>query len=123
MKIRGFLAILLLCLVIAYFVYFAKSGGKTNIQNEVDQFVKTKIGLTKANMATLEGVIAGFLGSEGRTPADLGELRRLQPATAGVIDGWGREIQYERISETSFRLTSAGPDGTFGTQDDIRREY
>jgi hypothetical protein len=123
MKIRGFLAILLLCVVVAYFVYFAKSGGKTNLKTEVDQFVRTKIELTRANLATLEGVITGFVASEGRAPADLAELQRLQPATTGLIDAWGREIKYEKISDSSFRLISAGPDGTFGTTDDIRREY
>ena len=123
MKIRGFLVILLLFLVIAYFVYFAKSGGKPNIKTEVDQFVRTKIELTRANMATLEGIITGFVASEGRTPADLAELQRLQPVTSGMIDGWGRAVLYERISDSSFRLSSAGPDGAFGTQDDIRRDY
>ena len=123
MKIRGFLAVLLLVVVVAYFVYFARSGGKSNLRTEVDQFLRTKIELTKANLATLGSVIAGFVGSEGRTPADLTDLRRLQPVTTGLVDAWGREIKYERISDSDFRLTSAGPDGAFGTADDIRREY
>jgi hypothetical protein len=123
MKIRGFLVILLLCMVIAYFVYFAKTGGKAGIKAEVDQFVKTKIKLTEANLSNFEQIITGFMASEGRAPADLADLRRSQPVLSGAVDGWGREIRYERISDMSFRLTSAGSDGAFDTPDDIRKEY
>lgn len=38
-----------------------------------------------------------------------------------VYDGWGRPIRYERTGPASYRLTSAGPDGRFGTHDDLDR--
>jgi predicted xylose isomerase-like sugar epimerase len=34
-------------------------------------------------------------------------------------DGWGRPIFYEVTGPAAFRLTSDGPDGRFGTSDDI----
>jgi len=40
-----------------------------------------------------------------------------------AVDAWGREIRYEKLSDSSFRLTSAGPDGQYETGDDIVKEY
>ncbi|MES9938729.1 MAG: hypothetical protein ABW153_19955 [Sedimenticola sp.] len=36
-------------------------------------------------------------------------------------DGWGNEIRYEAV-ENGYRLLSAGPDGAFGTADDLVSE-
>ncbi len=41
---------------------------------------------------------------------------------AGFVDGWGRLIHYlkeEGSSPKEFLVTSAGPDGEFGNQDDV----
>ena len=37
-------------------------------------------------------------------------------------DGWARLIRYEKTSGSKFRLTSDGPDGRPGTEDDIVME-
>ena len=123
MKIRGFMAVLLLTVVIVYFIWFAKSGEKTNIKAEVDQFSRTKVILTETNLSSLEKIVAGYMGEKGSAPADLREIQRAQIVTAGLVDGWGRNIKYERLPDDHFRLTSAGADGEFGTEDDIIREY
>ena len=34
-------------------------------------------------------------------------------------DAWGVEFQYALTSETTYKITSAGPDQQFGTEDDI----
>ena len=34
-------------------------------------------------------------------------------------DAWGNSIQYKKTDDGSFEIRSAGPDGKFGTQDDI----
>ena len=122
MKIRGLLIVVILALIVVYAVYFTKTGGKANIEVMVDKYAEAKIDLTKVNLATLERIIAGQMGTEGQAPADLKELRRFQPALS-TRDAWGREIRYERLSDSSFRLTSAGPDGEYGTGDDIVKEY
>ncbi len=36
-------------------------------------------------------------------------------------DPWGTSLRYTRLAK-GFRLESAGPDGSFGTEDDIRYE-
>jgi hypothetical protein len=124
MKVRGFLIVLMMALVIVYFIYFAKTGGKSNIRTMVDQYAGAKIDLTKVNMEQLGRIILSRLGGEGQVPADLGELQRSQPGVAaGVFDAWGRTLKYEHLSDSGFRLTSAGPDGAFGTADDIVKEF
>jgi hypothetical protein len=40
-----------------------------------------------------------------------------------ILDGWGKSIRYERLSDSSFRLISAGKDKTFDTEDDIVLDY
>ena len=35
------------------------------------------------------------------------------------LDPWGNPYQYQLISSESFTISSAGPDGTPGTEDDI----
>ncbi len=39
-------------------------------------------------------------------------------ADAQFVDSWGRHLQYES-SSTGYSVVSAGPDGVFGTSDDI----
>jgi hypothetical protein len=124
MKIRGFLIVLMMGLVIVYFITFAKTGGKSNIRTMVDAYAGVKIDLTKVNMEQLGRIILSHMGGEGQVPADLAELKRSQPGVgAGSLDAWGRALTYERLSDSGFRLTSAGPDGAFGTADDIVKEF
>jgi len=122
MKIRGLLIVVVLALVIVYAVYFTKTGGKSNIRGMVDQYAEAKADLTKVNLATLEKIIVERNAAEGRVPADIQELQRIRPMPPSTQDAWGREIRYERLSDSSFRLTSAGADGQFGTGDDIVKE-
>ncbi|MBR1587816.1 MAG: type II secretion system protein GspG [Kiritimatiellae bacterium] len=34
-------------------------------------------------------------------------------------DAWGNDFQYEKLGKKRFKLTSAGPDEEFGTEDDL----
>lgn len=123
MKIRGLLIVIILALIVVYAVYFSKTGGKSNLKVMVDQYAEAKIDLTKVNLATLERIIVERIAADGQPPADLKALQSLQPMAASVLDAWGRQIRYEKLSDSSFRLTSAGPDGKYGTGDDIVKEY
>jgi hypothetical protein len=125
MKIRGLLIIVMLGAVVVYFLYFAKMGNdKGALQTEVEQFAKTKIKLTEVNMESLARVILGYATGEQGLPEDLKQLQRSRPSLGmGLLDAWGRAIKYEKISETAFRLRSAGPDGVYDTADDIVKEF
>jgi hypothetical protein len=36
-----------------------------------------------------------------------------------VSDGWGNKLLYRKLAIDKYNLISAGPDGTFGNDDDI----
>jgi len=97
MKIRGFMIVMVLALGIVYFIYFAKTGGKTGLQTEMDALAESKVELTQVTLETLEKTIEGLLAQEDRLPADYREIRRFHPA-ASFRDAWGREVRYERTS-------------------------
>lgn len=119
MKMRGFLVILLLVLVLVYFLWFVKAGKHAQIKEEVEAFGKVKVKLTRTNMITLERAIVSYMAQNGEAPKTLKDLASFSPMAAGQLDAWGNLIKYQRLSESQFRLVSAGQDGAFGTGDDI----
>jgi hypothetical protein len=125
MRLRGLVIGLLLALVAVYFIYFTKvtDDGAGGLRVMVDQYLEAKVDLTRANLETLSREILAFASDGEALPATLEALRRFSPTAGAVPDAWGRRIRYERLSEDSFRLRSAGPDGTFETDDDIVKDF
>jgi hypothetical protein len=123
MKMRGFLAMLLLVVVIVFILYYVKSGGQSTIETQIDRFERTRGELTKVNLNQLGQGILGWMADQEGAPATLQVVLRTQPTLGAVVDGWGREFRYMRLSADSFRLASAGPDGEFDTEDDISRDF
>ena len=122
MKIRGFLAILILAAVVVYFLWVAKAG-KDKVIEEVKVFDKVKHQLTKTNMNSLAKEIHSYIAMDGRTPKNLKELQTFRRVPLGILDAWGIAIKYDRLTDEDFRLISAGPDRDFDTEDDISKEY
>lgn len=122
MKIRGFLALLVLVVVVVYFIFFARVGKKSYIEGTKDAYDRIRVELTKTNMATLEKAVNLFIATEGRAPGDLKELWASRLLSGEGVDGWGRGFKYERLSDSAFRIVSAGQDGVFGTEDDLSLE-
>jgi hypothetical protein len=123
MKARGLLIVLILAVAIVYLIWFSKSGEKTHLERQVDRFVQAKEDLTRVNMQSLEKIILSYIAGEGQAPKSLQDLRNSSLLVGGTMDGWGKSIKYERLSDSSFRLISAGKDKTFDTEDDIVRDY
>ncbi|MEN6310648.1 MAG: hypothetical protein ABFD80_03825 [Acidobacteriota bacterium] len=125
MKIRGMLVVVLLTAVVAYFVWFAKSGNdKGGLQTEIDQYARTKVKLTQANLDSLAREVLAYATGDQGLPENLKELQRRRPSMGlGLLDAWGKAVAYEKLSDSGFRLKSAGPDGAFETADDIVKDY
>lgn len=122
MKLRGFLAVLILAAVVVYFLWVAKAG-KDEVINEVKAFSGAKLQLTKTNMAYLAREVHSFIAMQGRPPENLKELQEFRRIPLSTLDAWGTKIGYKRLSEEEFRLISAGPDRNFDTDDDISKDY
>jgi hypothetical protein len=124
MKVRGLLIGVILALVAVYALFFMKvADHKGGLQIEVDKYLETKIKLTAANLEGLSREILTFAGEGQGLPESLEALRRFHPTAGSLPDAWGRKIRYERLSDDSFRLRSAGPDGVFETDDDIVKDF
>jgi hypothetical protein len=123
MKARGLLIVLVLAVAIVYLIWFSKSGEKTHLEQQVDRFVQAKEDLTRVNMQSLQKIILSYIAGEGQAPKSLQDLRNSSLLVGGTMDGWGKSIRYERLSDSSFRLISAGKDKTFDTEDDIVLDY
>lgn len=123
MRIRGFMAVLLFAGVIGVALYLVKSGGVPKIRQDVETFSRAKVSLTETALQTLQRQVDNYIATRGATPPGLDALREAGPLTSGKQDAWGRNIRYERLSDSTYRLTSAGSDGKFDTEDDISREY
>jgi len=122
MKLRGFLAILILGAVVVYFLWVAKAG-KDKVVDEVKAFSRVNVQLTKANIASLAREVHSYIAMQGRYPKSLKELQEFRRLPLSTKDAWGTTIEYERLSGESFRLISAGPDRAFDTEDDISQDY
>jgi len=124
MKTKGLLVVVLLAMVAVYFIFFAKvADDKGGLQIEVDKYLQTKINLTRVNLESLSREVLSYAAGGEGLPESLEALRRFHPTAAALPDAWGRKIRYERLSDSSFRLRSAGPDGAFETEDDIVKDY
>lgn len=122
MKIRGFLAVIVLSAVVVYFIWIAKAG-KEQVVEEVKAFIELKQQVTITSMVSLAREITSFIAQEGRTPESHEEFRMLYAPLAVSLDAWGTAIKYERLSSENFRLISGGKDKTFSTDDDIVKHY
>ncbi len=124
MKIRGLLIGIILAMVAVYFIFFTKvADDKGGLEIMVDKYAESKVKLTGANLEALSRAVLTFAAEGEGLPDSLQALRRFHPTAGSLPDAWGHAIRYERLSDDSFRLTSAGPDGAFGTADDISKDF
>jgi hypothetical protein len=124
MKVRGLLIGILLALVAAYAIFFTKvADNKSGLAIEVDKYLESKIKLTTVNLESLAHEVLVYASDGQDLPESLEALRRFHPTAGALPDAWGHKIRYERLSDDSFRLRSAGPDGVFDTPDDIVKDF
>jgi hypothetical protein len=119
MRLKGFLVIFLLVAVLVFFLWIAKKGGNEKIKQDVDAFNRVREQTTRTNMTSIKRAIDFFIAQNGRTPQSLSEVRTFRPSVYADSDMWGTTFKYVRISDSRYRLVSAGRDKTFDTQDDI----
>jgi len=124
MKVRGLLVVLVLAAAVVYAIFFAKvADDKGMLEIQVDKYLEAKITLTRANLEALSREVLNYATQGEGLPESLEALRRFHPTAATLPDAWGRRIRYEKLSDDSFRLRSAGPDGAFDTEDDIVKDF
>jgi hypothetical protein len=124
MKVRGLLVVLVLAAAVVYAIFFVKvADDKGMLEIQVDKYLEAKITLTRANLEALSREVLNYATQGEGLPESLEALRRFHPTAAALPDAWGRRIRYEKLSDDSFRLRSAGPDGAFDTADDVVKDF
>lgn len=124
MRGKGALVILILAGVIIYFVYFMRTEKKAPVEEEISRFNQTKAELTSVNLEQLSRAIQEWMADhEGQVPESLKEVQGSRSYGLSLTDGWGRNIRYQKLSDSSYELRSAGADGKFDTDDDIIKSY
>jgi len=85
---------------------------------------------TVANMQELAGLLREYQREYGSLPEELNDLRLITAKPINNIDFWEQEFRFTSTSLvasrgprheplTTYEIRSAGPDGLFGTADDI----
>ena len=101
--------------------------GAVAVQNVTEHIAKTRITATRETITTISSALTTYsISHNGKFPEQLDTLTEGDddnpPAIEGGVDAlndaWANRIQYERRGKR-FKLTSAGPDGEFGTEDAI----
>ncbi len=96
-----------------------ETESKTFLQEQVDALSRVREKTTRTNLTSLERAIDFFIAQNDRTPNDLREVQTFSRSVYVGSDAWGNPIKYEKISDSKYRLISAGRDKTFNTEDDI----
>ena len=101
--------------------------GAVAVQNVTGHIAKARITATRESISTISQALTTYsLDHNGKFPDSLvtlteGDDDNPPPIEGGedaLNDAWGNPIQYEKKGKR-FTLTSAGPDGEMGTEDDI----
>ncbi len=105
------LAAVVCALLISAFTNSSSSPHEASAGDDPRQTVRTAESLVAGAV-----VIRGWANEHGRLPSsERGDALLRQSLLA---DPWSNELRYELTAEL-WRVTSAGPDGAFGTADDV----
>jgi hypothetical protein len=102
----------------------------SSIPRALEQGRAKRAAATRALMYELHGqALQKYYREYGAYPQELAHLSRVNADSAPQLDYWRREFAYQpvgviasrgsAISLSNYKLVSAGPDGRFGTKDDI----
>ncbi len=85
---------------------------------------KANITATRGNIDTIRKAIEIYKLNTNKQPGGLQDLTRetedLEAPLAEIpTDAWGNEFQFKKSGKFKYEVRSAGPDGSFGTDDDV----
>lgn len=99
--------------------------GAVAVQNIMQHIEDARITATRTSIAEIEKAAQIYsMKHNGKLPNSIEDLTQSTDTTEGLLkegnitDAWGTEFQFTK-SGKKIKITSAGPDGEFGTEDDL----
>ena len=86
-------------------------------------FANLKIRLTSQIIEQDAGQLALYKLQYGQLPKTLADMPAGGDKPFTKVDSWLKPLAYKPNDDGSFELRSAGPDGEFGTADDIAKKF
>jgi len=84
----------------------------------------SKTHTARLNVGAVENALWQYMIEFNRCPPGNDDLIRGHYInTAALVDPWGTAIAYSCSSDEDLTAHSAGPDRTFGTADDVTRDF
>ena len=99
--------------------------GAVAVPAYINYLADARIETTRALIKSVEDALVTYnTKNSGKYPDSLEVLTQETEDADAILQGdyvdpWGNEIKYEKRGKKRPLLTSAGPDGEFGTDDDI----
>lgn len=103
--------------------------GTIAVQNVTENLKKANVTAAQASVKSLSEAVTSYYIKNKKLPTDLVKLTEgsdddppiLEGGEGALIDPWDNEYKFE-IHGKRFVIISAGEDGEFGTEDDIRSD-
>ena len=103
--------------------------GTIAIQNVVEHLKKANVTAAEATVKSVSESVTAYYIKNKKMPSSLAQLTEgndddppiLEGGDKAINDPWDNELRYEQKGKR-FVVISAGPDGEFGTEDDIRSD-
>jgi hypothetical protein len=117
--------ILMLAMLIVLYLLAAKKDDseESNLEETVAAYSETHAKMTLVNMQTVGRLIKSYIAMHDNFPEDLDQVSRWSRIGAARWDAWGNPVKFESRFKPNFTLSSAGPDQTWNTEDDIKMEF
>jgi len=99
--------------------------GAVAVPAYMNYLADARVATTRALINNVDVAVKSYNMKHGKYPESLDVLTQDQadgsePLLEGEpVDPWGNELKYERKSKGRPKITSFGPDGEDGTEDDI----
>ena len=99
--------------------------GAVAVPAYMNSLADARVATTRSLIANVDVAVKSYNMKHGKYPESLEVLQEPQedggdPWLEGeAVDPWGNELKYEKQGKKRPKITSAGPDGEEGTEDDI----
>jgi hypothetical protein len=132
---KGIGLVLLIVVLIVGILYIQKGSKDTSEASETEEIKapssmqeklevpgRAKETLIESPIANIKSAIEAYFMNHNEYPQQLQDLIPNYIRTESALnDPWQKKFKLEREGEDNLFLVSAGRDGVFGTQDDIKR--